>query len=65
MSLEDRHIARRGGDGRRVYQAPQLARVSLKAEEVLVNGCKMSGGPLNALDNDNCGIGVGCNATGS
>ena len=51
---------------RRPYQAPQLGRVKLEADQVLGIGCKTAGGLQFNLGNlINCGLGNGCALPGS
>jgi hypothetical protein len=50
--------------GRRSYEAPLLARVSLEADEVLAHGCKMVSHSSAATSTINCTINK-CGKAGS
>ena len=53
-----------GQPGRRPYEAPQLLRVNLEAEEVLAIGCKMVRYSAGAASPINCMV-RGCAKAGS
>jgi hypothetical protein len=50
--------------GRRSYEAPRIARVSLEADEVLAHGCKMVRNGGAALSTVNCTVNK-CGKAGS
>ena len=50
---------------RRPYQAPQVARVDLEADEVLSTGCKQATGLANSANDNGCFAGYMCAADGS
>jgi hypothetical protein len=50
---------------RRPYQAPQVARVDLEADEVLSTGCKQATGLAASANTTGCLVGIMCAADGS
>ena len=53
--------------GKKTYEKPRLRRMELRADEVLVTGCKTPGGRGETITGINCGFGMGppCRGNGS
>jgi hypothetical protein len=51
-------------EGKLPYQAPQVARVSLRPEEAVLGHCKVSGA-MGAVSTGGCIKGIPCRAPGS